>query len=249
MTDFCKNCNHILEMTRALPTFEAQAELLNTATPDELSDVDDNKVSKVEGETVEGEVENGETVVVESESEAVSESAEEEEVEDERDDEAEEFYETILKAVDSDQPLTGEQLAQIDVKKMIKTEYYRALKSKSAIKKKILGMIEDMGNSDENTTFYLFCTNCGYSRPLDSGFHILSKNPSGVASLHNYSDESKIRNAVHTGIHPRTREFTCPNKECASHKKGNPTEAVFIRDGDTYRLIYVCTTCLTIKRM
>jgi hypothetical protein len=132
---------------------------------------------------------------------------------------------------------------------MIKSKYYRGLKSKSDIKKKILGMIDDMGNSDENTTFYLFCTNCGYSRQLDSGFHILSKNPEGMAATHDYSDESKIRNAVHYGIHPRTREFICPNKNCASHQKGNPTEAVFLRDGDSYRMIYVCTTCLTIKRL
>ena len=250
MTDFCKNCNHILEMTRVLPNFEQREEaqeLLNTATPDELSNteaeteivVDDNDTNdKTKGDKDDDVDQNEES---DAESDVESEP--------ERDDEAEEFYATILQAVENDQALTNEQLAQIDVKKMIKTDYYRALKSKSVIKKKILGMIEDMGNSDDNTTFYLFCTNCGYSRSLDSGFHILSKNPEGVASIHDYSDESKIRNAVHYGIYPRTREFICPNKECETHQKNNDTEAVFMRDEDTYRMIYVCTTCLSIKRL
>lgn len=258
MTDFCKNCNHILEITKTLPTIErvdGQAgqnskELLNTATPEELSETEkdvtnpnaENNNEEKEGEDVE-EVEEGEGESEQSE----AEEAEDSEID--RDEEAEEFYEKILQAIENDQPLTNEELAQIDIKKMIKTDYYRGLKTKSTIKKKILGMIDDMGNSDENAAFYLFCSNCGYSRPLDPDFHILSMNPEGVASVHDYSDESKIRNSVHSGIYPRTREFTCPNKDCLSLKKGNPTEAVFMRDGDSYRMIYVCTMCLTIKRL
>lgn len=247
MTDFCKNCNHILEMTRILPTKteavdlqdesnqgEQKRELLNTATPEELSETENTMNNK------EGELEN-EDIETEEDSEVDSES--------DRDNEAEEFYEKIITAIEGDQPLTNEELSKIDIKNMIKTDYYKGLKSKSAIKKKLLGMIEDMGNSDENVTFYLFCTNCGYSRPLDSGFHVLSKNREGVASTHDYSDDSKIRNIVHYGIYPRTREFICPNKDCASHKKDHSTEAVFMRDGNSYHMIYVCTTCLAIKRL
>jgi hypothetical protein len=251
MTDFCKNCNHILEMTRTLPTDldkirEQEKELLNTDTPEEMSDtspeVEANAETNAEAEAeAEANAEENAEASVDSESES--------EVEPERDDETEDFYEAVLKAIENETPLTDDQLEKIDVKRMIKTEYYRSLKSKSAIKKKILAMIEDMGNSDDNTTFYLFCTNCGYSRALDPGFHIMSKNPEGVASIHDYSDESKLRIAVHTGIYPRTREFTCPNDKCVTLQKGTPTEACMMRDGDSYKMIYVCTDCLSIKRL
>lgn len=240
MTDFCKNCDNILEMTRTLPNVnpDNSKELLNTATPDELSETD---TSDFPAEVDSAGGEGGQ--------DADKSDAESDVDSEERDDELENFYEGVLTAVENEDPLTNDQLANIDIKKMIKAEYYQSLKSKSAIKKKILAMIEDMGNSDENTSFYLSCTNCGYYRALDPGFHILSKNPEGVPSIHDYSDESKIRNNIHTGIYPRTREFKCQNTKCASNTKGTPTEACMIREGDTYKMIYVCTTCLDIKRL
>jgi len=271
MTDFCKNCNHILDMTKTLPTnvnrehteaLENEGrELLNTATPEALSDTDNdqepkyntksNSKSKSKSKSVESYENKTDNIDQESDLDTDTDNKEDE-LHPEIDEESEEFYETILMAIENNQPLSNEQLAKIDIGDMIKTHYYRNLKTKSEIKKKILGLIDDMGNSDENTAFYLCCTNCGYSRALDSGFHILSKNPDGVAASHDYSDESKIRNVVHYGIHPRTREFICPNTGCDSLKPGNPTEAVFLRDEsnrDSYRMIYICTTCLTIKRL
>ena len=230
MTDFCKNCDQILEITKSVPAkyYGRESQLLDTETPIELSetgnDISESEVDEIE--EIDEIDENGEITDID-----------------------EKFYENIIKKVENNQFPSNDELSQIDVKKMIKTNYYRSLKTKSAIKKKLSDMIEDMGNSDENTSFMLFCSNCGYSRPLDPGFHILSKQPEGQASVHDYSDDSKIRNSIHCGIYPRTREFICPNKDCLSHKPNNPTEAVFMRDGNTYRIIYVCTSCLTIKRL
>jgi hypothetical protein len=253
MTDFCRNCNNDLKITRTIPTVIAPnenpdigneldqlekgtKENLNTATPNYLSDTDDDNDDN-----------DNDNIKDETKYESGNESGNESENE-ERDAEVEDFYENILKTVEREETLTEDQVANIDIKRMIKTDYYKSLKSKSDIKKKILTLIEDMSNSDENTNFYLFCTNCGYNRPLDTGFHIMSKNPEGVASIHDYSDDSSTRNDIHTGIYPRTREFKCPNDKCESNH-GKPTEACMMRDGDTYKMVYVCTTCLTIKRL
>ena len=161
----------------------------------------------------------------------------------------EEFYEDILKRVESGEKLSAENINDIDVKKMIKSEYYKSIKSKSDIKKKILTMIEDMGNSDEATVFYFFCNKCGYHRPIDPGYSIVTKNSADKPSMHEYSDPAKLRNIVHFGIYPRTREFTCPNDKCVSKKGGVPTEAVMCRPGKTHKTVYVCQHCLSIKHI
>jgi len=230
MTDFCVNCNSILELTKKLPSKAASTDankaaqdILNTNTPVELSDTESAKEEQIETETDEAQK------AISAENEA--------------------FYTRVLKLVEDNKTLSDEDILKIDVKDMIQTEYYKNLKAKSDIKKKILTLIEDMGNSDENTAFYMFCSNCGYNRRLDPGFHIISKNPKGVPSVHDYIDESKIRNIVHSGVYPRTREFICPNDDCESKQKSYPTEACMLRDGDSYRMIYVCVSCLTIKRL
>lgn len=253
MTDFCKRCNNILEMTKILPSVADRGNIdttkedlhedilekkLDTDTPNELSlESDDKSKTGLEKRDVD------ETKSDKSDKSEDSENGESAELED--------FYKEILTIVESGKELTDDQMSRIDIKQMIKSKYYRDLKSKSAIKKQILAMIEDMGNSDENNTFYLFCSNCGYHRSLDPGFHIISKNAEGVASTHDYFDEAKIRLNVHSGICPRTREFKCSNGDCASNKdsKSHPTEACMMREPDSYRMTYVCTSCLTIKRL
>lgn len=275
MTAFCKNCNNILEMMKTLPIAgvdtidtagaadatnedlyqdvlntksekggKTQSEIIDSTTPDELSsDTEDGKSGDGKRE-------------VDAESEASAEPKPEPEVLEPVVDvkmsaEDEDFYQRILSKVEADEELTDDQIARIEIKDMIKSQYYRDLKSKSVIKKKILTMIEDMGNSDDNTEFYLFCSNCGYSRTLDSNFHVLSKNADGVASTHDYFDEDKTRLIVHSGIYPRTREFNCPNKDCSSQRgtPTTPTEACMVRDANSYHMTYVCVNCLTVKRL
>lgn len=171
-----------------------------------------------------------------------TESEKSEEIEEELDEETELFYEKILSDLSSNKKLTDDQIKKIDIKDMIRSKYYKTLKSKSNIKKQILTLIEDMGNTDKYIDFYLYCENCGYWRGLDDGFRILDKNPMGVPSISDYTDDSVIRNNVHFGIYPRTKDFKCPEK-CP-----NP-EAFMMRDNNSYKMIYVCVSCLSIKRL
>lgn len=228
---------------------KTQNEIIDSTTPDELSsDTEDGKSGDGKQEVdVEGDKGDGEASAEPELEPEVPEPV----VDVKMSAEDEDFYQRILSKVEADEELTDDQITRIEIKDMIKSQYYRDLKSKSAIKKKILTMIEDMGNSDDNTEFYLFCSNCGYSRTLDSNFHVLSKNAEGVASTHDYFDEDKTRLIVHSGIYPRTREFNCPNKDCSS-QKGAPTtstEACMVRDANSYHMTYVCVNCLTVKRL
>ncbi|VBB18403.1 DNA-dependent RNA polymerase subunit Rpb9 [Yasminevirus sp. GU-2018] len=157
-------------------------------------------------------------------------------------------YEGILKKVENGEKLTDNELKSIDIKEMVKNEYYKKMTKKGEIKKQIQDMIEDMGNSDENTQAYMVCKNCLFTKPIKAHLRILTKNPEGVTATHDYINEANYRNRVHMGTMPRTRNFHCSNKECKVYTKKLPQEAIFFRkSADTYETIYVCTRCLTVK--
>ncbi len=122
------------------------------------------------------------------------------------------------------------------------------MNNKGKLKKQLIDMIDDMGNTDVNIHAYHMCSNCLYNVPVISGFHIMTKAPEGSTAVKEYEDLSKYRNFVYSNVYPRTRNFKCNNKECDTNKKGTPTEAIFFRIGDTYQVVYICTVCHDIKR-
>jgi hypothetical protein len=42
---------------------------------------------------------------------------------------------------------------------------------------------------------------------------------------------------------PHTRDYTCKNPSCITHKKYEMKDAVFLRYKDSYKLNYICTVC------
>jgi hypothetical protein len=131
---------------------------------------------------------------------------------------------------------------------MVNNDYYKKMSKKGEIKKSIIDMIDDMGNSDDNTQAYMICKNCSFNKTIDPGFRILSKNPEGVTTIHDYVNEASYRNKVHIRTIPITRNFNCPNTECPVYKKMLPPEAIFFRKhANTHETVYVCKRCLSIK--
>jgi len=157
-------------------------------------------------------------------------------------------YEKILKKVEEGKKLTKDELASIDIKEMVKNEYYKKMAKKGEIKKLIMEMMEDMGNSDDNTQAYMVCKNCGYCKNIDPSFRVLSKNPDGMVTHRDYINDTNYRLKVHIKTMPITRNFNCPNKNCASNNGKIEPEAIFFRkSANTYETVYVCRRCLTIK--
>jgi hypothetical protein len=157
-------------------------------------------------------------------------------------------YETILKRIEKGEKVSDDDLKLIDIKEMAKHDYYKKMQKKGEIKKQIIEMIEDMGNSDENIQAYMVCRNCAFTKPIKSKLIILTKNPEGVTATHDYVNESSYRNRVHMKTMPRTRDFKCPNKECPTYTQKVLNEAIFFRkSADAYDTIYICTNCLTVK--
>jgi hypothetical protein len=157
-------------------------------------------------------------------------------------------YEAILKKIEKGEKVSNEELGSIDIKDLVKNEYYKKMTKKGEIKKSIIDMIEDMGNADENVHAYMVCKNCGYSKTIDPGFRVMTKNPEGIAATHNYINEASYRNKIHIRTMPITRNFNCPNKNCPVYTNKLPPEAIFFRKNEkSYETVYVCKRCLTIK--
>jgi hypothetical protein len=157
-------------------------------------------------------------------------------------------YETLLKKVEAGKKLSYDELSSINIKDLVKNDYYKKMAKKGEIKKNIIDMIDEMGNTDENVQAYLICKNCGFSKTIEAGLRILSKNPEGVISGHDYINEANYRNKVHIRTMPITRNFKCTNKDCPVYKEGLAPEAIFFRKNNTtHQIIYVCKHCLTIK--
>ena len=161
-------------------------------------------------------------------------------------------YETILKKVEDGKQLTSNELKMIDIKEMVKDEYYKKMQKKGEIKKIIMDMIEDNVNTDENVGAFMICSNCGFNKNIPNGFRILSKKMEASSDSANVDEgcitEASYRNKVYIRTMPCTRNFNCPNKDCTVYKKGLAPEAIFFRKNtETCETIYVCKRCLTIK--
>lgn len=157
-------------------------------------------------------------------------------------------YQELLKKVENNEKLSDEELNSIDIKELGNNEYYKKMNKKGEIKKRILEMIEDMKNSDENVQAYMICKNCGFTKPIKPQFKVFTKNPEGVTSSHDYVNESNYRNRLIMGTMPRTRNFNCPNKQCPVYTKNASPEAIFFRkSSNTYETIYGCVNCATFK--
>lgn len=157
-------------------------------------------------------------------------------------------YESILRKVETDTKLSEDELRSIDIKEMIQHPYYKKINKKAEIKKLIMDMIEDLGNSDDNTKAYLVCRSCGFTKQIQGKMKIFSKKPEGVVANHDVIDEANYRDRIYCRTMPRTRNFTCSNKDCPSHDKKVPTEAIFFRKNQlSYETIHVCTVCSTVK--
>lgn len=244
-TSTCPNCDTLLQITLSLDNLNTDNQfnnqnqvnqiMLNTETPDDVTETDDatDKVVDTVDNAVDNTADNAEDNAEEVEEDLVN-------------------YELLISKVENDQTLTDEELASINIKRMIKTDYYKSLKNKSVIKKKIIDMIEDMSNSDSNSDCYQFCCNCGFSRKTENGFVIATRySKSGSINNENkFFDKHNVRNKKQIRTYRRTRQFKCGNPNCPSNN-GKPPEASMIREKGSYRMIYVCAykSCGYIKRL
>lgn len=233
---FCEKCDNILDITRSIPE---NVEVYDNNTPDVLSSDDDEDQDQDRDQDQDQDQDN--------------QTDGQETDEHENDNKNKEpisnvNYEALLKKIEDGGKPTNEELREINIKDMVKNEYYKKMAKKGKIKKSITDMIDDLGNSDDNTNAFMVCNNCNYNKNIDPGFRVLSKNPENYIAHNDFVNEDAYRNKVHLRVVPSTRSFKCPNAKCPSKQKNVQSEAIFFRkNAGTHETVYVCKKCLTIK--
>ena len=250
---FCEKCGNILDITRSIPenveTYDANTPDVLSSDSDQDDDQDNDQDDQDDNQDDQDDKQKGKH---------------EKEQKDGEDDDDEEpdggkknnkmegnlnvDYETLLKKIEEGGKPTNDELREINIKDMVKNEYYKKMAKKGKIKKSITDMIDDLGNADENTNAFMVCNNCNYNKHIDPGFRVLSKNPENYIAQNDFVNEDAYRNKVHIRTMPSTRVFNCSNAKCPSKQKNVQSEAIFFRKNpNTHETVYVCKRCLTIK--
>lgn len=104
----------------------------------------------------------------------------------------------------------------------------------------------ETSNKSKNNTnkIYFVCTTCGNSEIVKPKTLILSKK-SHELSKEYYGHYNKNENIVNVPTLPHTRDYICPNNECQTHSKPELRDAVISRIGNSFKVMYVCSVCLT----
>lgn len=156
----------------------------------------------------------------------------------------------IIDKIMSKKKISASEVSNLSLPQLIKHIAYKKLKSNE--KERVYNTINDLlpkdkkvkkqtneKNSSSNSAFFI-CNNCGHHEAIKPKTMIYSKSMEGGKSTIVVEDqESK----VYSNILPRTRQYTCPKKECVSHKDINKRIAVFYRLSGSYRMGYTCMAC------
>jgi hypothetical protein len=91
-----------------------------------------------------------------------------------------------------------------------------------------------------------FCNNCGFQKHVAAGTVIFEQSKTVNRSELGIDVELYSSMADDPTL-PRTRNYTCPKKNCASHKDTKLREKVTIRKSTTsYHTVSVCCACRTV---
>ncbi len=142
----------------------------------------------------------------------------------------------IIKKIKGNEKLTNVKL-NLKLSDIEKDEEYTKLKE--SIKTKIKSLIDK-----ENTNKMIFkCLNCSHESSIDKTIRLYYLNLKKDIDVKSSIDDNKIY--VQNPILPRTRDYTCKNINCLTHKNKKIKEAVYIKNENTFDLKYICAVCFT----
>ena len=114
-------------------------------------------------------------------------------------------------------------------------EKYKKLSSGS--KKKLDKLFSS--TSQGNVVFK--CLNCNFSKPINETIRLYQLNLGSDETTTSSIENNKLK--ILNPILPRTKDYTCKNINCITHKDETNKEAVYYRDNDSYNVTYICSVC------
>ena len=88
------------------------------------------------------------------------------------------------------------------------------------------------------------CLNCNFRKPINESIKLYEIDLVDDNSK-DFKDIKKNKLLFNNPIYPRTRDYTCKNINCITHKDIKNKEAVFYKDKKTNLLVYICGVCYT----
>jgi hypothetical protein len=85
------------------------------------------------------------------------------------------------------------------------------------------------------------CNNCNYRKRITETIKLYQMNVNNTTTTYRSAYDNKL--LAMNPIYPRTKDYTCKNINCITHKDGLLREAIFFREKDSYLTNYVCTIC------
>tara|TARA_B110000208_G_C11664476_1_gene392909 strand:+ start:137 stop:667 length:531 start_codon:yes stop_codon:yes gene_type:complete len=124
--------------------------------------------------------------------------------------------------------------------KLDEMKKHTVFKNLSKEKRETVLLLYKLTNDNLNNRGLLSCSNCNFIKFI----------PQGTILLQDTYTKSKKKDAIYNSslrindnTLPRTKDFTCPNKSCKSHKDLLNKEAVFYREKNKMNLTWMCCTC------
>lgn len=120
---------------------------------------------------------------------------------------------------------------------MIKNKNYGKLEMEDKEK-----MLEIFNQSGGALTAMFLCTNCNWQNNINSTVKLYSYDKKENVKKINPNEYFLIFN---NPILSRTKDYTCKNKECETHKKPELKEAIFYHENNNLEMKYICGKCLS----
>jgi hypothetical protein len=85
------------------------------------------------------------------------------------------------------------------------------------------------------------CNNCNNNKQITETTLLFQLNANSKREISNSIEENQL--ITTNPILPRTKDYSCKNQECKTHKSKSNKEAVFYREKNSYKINYICCIC------
>ena len=157
------------------------------------------------------------------------------------------IIEKILSNEDIEEEKTN-KLDEDDLIQLNKIDSFKKLQNKQ--KDYVFNYLNDIiqkkksANKDNKIAkkMYFICKSCGNNEPIKEGSMIISRQSNKeITNDTGFNPKEYLQ----MNIYPRTRQYSCLNDKCVSHKNSEKKSAMFMRINGTYKIRYICEACET----
>jgi hypothetical protein len=131
----------------------------------------------------------------------------------------------------------SDYIAEFSKEELENNKYYKKLEEEDKDKLDVLFTKQTLGG------IMFKCNNCNYKNVIKETIRLYQLNIDSTYSVYRSMDDNKM--LFMNPIYPRTKDYSCKNINCISHKDERNKEAVFFREKDSYSTNYICGICFS----